>query len=57
MSDYMLRNDDAGGLPAEGFEYGGAQLGYILQFLTALHRSGQSDPAKWGPQVLMHNPF
>ncbi len=57
MVDYMLRHDDAGGLPAEGFEYGGAQLGYILQFLTALHTAGQSDPARWGPQVSIDNPF
>ncbi len=57
MVDDILRHDAAGGLPAEGFEYGGAQLGYILQFLTALHTAGQDDPARWGPQVSMANPF
>ncbi len=57
MSDYIMRNDAAGGMPAEGFEYGGAQLGYILQFLYALHTAGQSDTAVWGPQVSIDNPF
>ncbi len=57
MVDDILRHDAAGGLPAEGFEYGGAQLGYILQFLTALHTAGQDDPARWGAQVSMDNPF
>lgn len=57
MVDYILRNDASGGLPAEGFEYGGAQLGYILQFLTALHTAGQSDPVRWGPQVSIDNPY
>ena len=57
MADYILRRDAAGGLPAEGFEYGGMQLGYILQFLYALHTAGQSDPAVWGPQVTLDNPF
>ncbi|MEO5952714.1 MAG: hypothetical protein ABIQ44_09640 [Chloroflexia bacterium] len=57
MTDYMMRNDASGGLPAEGFEYGGAQNGYVLQFLYALHTAGQSDPARWGPQVSIDNPF
>lgn len=57
MADYVMRNDAAGGLPAEGFEYGGSQLGYILQFLYALHTAKQDDTAVWGPQVSIDNPF
>jgi hypothetical protein len=57
MADYVMRNDAAGGMPAEGFEYGGAQLGYILQFLYALHTAGQDDTSVWGQQVSIDNPF
>lgn len=57
ISDYVMRNDAVGGMPAEGFEYGGSQLGYILQFLYALYTAGQSDPAVWGQQVSIDNPF
>lgn len=57
MADYVMRNDAAGGMPAEGFEYGGAQLGYILQFLYALHTAGQDNTSVWGQQVSIDNPF
>lgn len=57
MSDYLMRNDAAGGMPIEGFEYGGLQQGYILQFLYALYTAGESDTAVWGQQVSIDNPF
>lgn len=56
--DHMMRNDIAGGLGAEGFEYSPQSLGYTAQFLLALHTAGENRPAVWGPQVSFDtNPF
>lgn len=58
VTDHLLRNDMAGGLPAEGFEYGPQTISYVAQFLTALETAGQADPEVWGPQVVIDgNPF
>ncbi len=51
MVDYLMRNDTAGGLFPEGFEYSPQTVGYVTQFLLALHTAGQDDPTVWGPQV------
>jgi hypothetical protein len=51
MIDYLYHHDTAGGLAAEGFEYGPQAVGYTAQFLYVLHAAGQDDPAKWGPQA------
>jgi hypothetical protein len=58
MVDSLLRGDARGGLPTEGFEYSPQQLAYVVQFLLALHTTGQDDPERWGPQVVLaDNPF
>ena len=58
VTDYLLRNDLAGGLSAEGFYYGPAALGRLGHLLLALHTSGADDPAVSGQQaVLDANPF
>jgi hypothetical protein len=51
MADYLMRNDAAGGLMPEGFEYGPQTLAYLAQFLLALQTSGNDDPNAWGPQA------
>jgi hypothetical protein len=58
MVDELLRTDAAGGLAPEGFEYSPQAVGYIIQFLLALHTAGQDDAAYWGPRVRFDgNPF
>jgi hypothetical protein len=51
MVDELLRTDAAGGLAPEGFEYSPQAIGYVIQFLLALHTAGQDDAARWGPRV------
>jgi len=56
--DHLLRNDARGGLTPEGFEYSPQAIGYVAQFLLALHTAGQDNPATSGPQVVLtDNPF
>ncbi|MEX2534276.1 MAG: hypothetical protein WD273_01635 [Trueperaceae bacterium] len=56
--DHLLRNDGSGGLGAEGFEYSPQSLGYVAQFMLALHTAGEADASEWGPQVVLDdNPF
>lgn len=56
--DHMMRTDIAGGLGAEGFEYSPQTMGYVAQFLLALHTAGAADPARYGDQVTFEgNPF
>ncbi len=58
VADHLLRTDALGGLAPEGFEYGPQSVGFVAQFLLALHTAGQDDPAVWGPQVVLtNNPF
>lgn len=58
MVDHLFRTDAAGGLAPEGFEYSPQAVGYVAQFLLALHTAGQDDPAVWGRQVRFDaNPF
>lgn len=58
VSDYLLRTDAAGGLGTEGFEYSPQSVGYVAQFLLALHTAGADDAAKYGTQVVFsNNPF
>jgi hypothetical protein len=58
MVDDLLRTDAAGGLAPEGFEYSPQAVGYVIQFLLALHTAGQDDSARWGPRVRFDsNPF
>jgi hypothetical protein len=54
----LLRHDARGGLLPEGFEYSPQTASYIIQYLYALHTSGQDDPGVWGAQVVTTNqPF
>jgi hypothetical protein len=60
--DYLLHTDSRGGMAPEGFEYSPQSIGYLVQFLLALHTAGRDDPAAWGgplePQVVLtNNPF
>jgi hypothetical protein len=58
MVDDLFRTDAAGGLAPEGFEYSPQSVGYVAQFLLALHTARQDDSATWGPQVVLpDNPF
>jgi hypothetical protein len=58
VTDGVLRQDAAGGLGAEGFEYSPQTLGYIAQTLLALKTAGEDDVNKWGRQVSFEgNPF
>jgi len=58
VEDHLLRNDARGGLAPEGFEYSPQAVGYVVQFLLALHTAGQDDAVVWGPQVVLtDNPF
>lgn len=58
MVDDLLRTDAAGGLGPEGFEYSPQAVGYIVQFLLALHTAGQDDAERWGTRVRFEgNPF
>lgn len=51
MTDALLRGEERGGAPAEGFEYGPQSFGYIAETLLALHTSGNDDTARLGQQV------
>lgn len=56
--DHLTRTDVAGGMSAEGFEYGPQTFGYVAQFLLALYTAGEADPALRGQQVTFEgNPF
>ncbi|MBN1667998.1 MAG: hypothetical protein JW862_12960, partial [Anaerolineales bacterium] len=56
--DHLLRTEAAGGLAPEGFEYSPQAMGYVAQFMLALHTAGQDDPDIAGPQVVLAgNPF
>ena len=56
--DAYLRGDGAGGLPADGFEYGPQSLGYLAQALWALHTAGVDDAKIFGRQARLDaNPF
>ncbi|MDQ3696364.1 MAG: hypothetical protein M3464_22510, partial [Chloroflexota bacterium] len=58
MTNYLLLGDSRGGLTPEGFEYSPQAIGYIAQFLLALHTAGRDDPAIAGSQVVLpDNPF
>lgn len=58
MADALLQGDARGGLAAEGFEYSQQALAYVVQFLLALETSGNADPKRWGPHVVLaNNPF
>jgi hypothetical protein len=49
MTDTLARSDLAGGLAAEGFEYGPQAVGYVVQLLLAIHTAGL-DGTKSGAQ-------
>jgi hypothetical protein len=51
VMDYLTRTDVAGGMSAEGFEYGPQTFGYMAQFLLALYTAGEANPAVRGQQV------
>lgn len=56
--DYVMRSFCPGGLFPEGFEYAPQTVGYVAQFLLALHTAGHDLPSLWGPQVVFSgNPF
>lgn len=58
MTNYLLLGDSRGGLTPEGFEYSPQAIGYVAQFLLALHTAGRADPAIFGQQVILpDNPF
>jgi hypothetical protein len=58
MTDALLRGDERGGAPDDGFEYGPQSLGYVAQTLLALHTSGADDVATNGRQSRFDtNPF
>jgi len=58
VNDHLMRTDAAGGFGTEGFEYSPQSVGYVAQFLLALHTSGMDDPAVGGQQVTFAgNPF
>jgi hypothetical protein len=58
VTDHAMRTSAEGGFSPEGFEYGPEALGRLADLLLALHTSGEDDPAKWGPQVVLgDNPF
>jgi hypothetical protein len=53
VTDYLLKNDAAGGLSPEGLYYGTPALGRLVQLLLALHTSGEDDPVVWGQQAVL----
>ena len=56
--DDQMRTDLAGGMSAEGYEYGPQTFGYTAELLWALHTAGEDDPAVRGRQVTFDgNPF
>ena len=58
VADHVMRNDAAGGLGSEGFEYSPQTLAYYAQALLAIATSGNDDVAVHGQQVSMRtNPF
>jgi hypothetical protein len=52
--EHLTRNDSRGGLLPEGLEYSPQTLGYVTQFLLALHTAGATYPAT---ATLAANPF
>ncbi len=52
--EHLTRHDSRGGLLPEGLEYSPQTIGYVTQFLLALHTSGASYPAS---ATLAANPF
>lgn len=58
VNDALMRTDAKGGFGTEGFEYSPQSLGYVAQFLLALHTSQQDDATRYGQQVVLSaNPF
>ncbi len=58
VNDHLMRTDAAGGFGTEGFEYSPQSLGYVAQFLLALHTAGADDTTRFGQQVAFaSNPF
>lgn len=59
VEDYLLRTEAAGGFGTEGFEYSPQSVGYVAQFLLALHTAGITDTVQYGEQItsLESNPF
>ncbi|HYO89011.1 MAG TPA: hypothetical protein VER79_10200 [Candidatus Limnocylindrales bacterium] len=56
--DDQMRTDMAGGMSAEGYEYGPQTFGYTAQLLLALQTAGEADMNTLGPQVAFaSNPF
>jgi hypothetical protein len=55
--DALLSGDMAGGLGAEGFEYGPQSISYVAQLLAALYSSGRADPAIQGKQATFANAY
>jgi len=52
--EHLTRHDSRGGLLPEGLEYSPQTLGYVTQFLLALHTAGAAYPAD---ATLATNPF
>lgn len=52
--EHLTRNDSRGGLLPEGLEYSPQTIGYVTQFLLALHTAGAAYPAA---ATLAANPF
>jgi hypothetical protein len=52
--EHLSRNDSRGGLLPEGLEYSPQTIGYVTQFLLALHTSGAPHPQT---ATLAANPF
>ncbi|MBP7964758.1 MAG: hypothetical protein KBG20_07315 [Caldilineaceae bacterium] len=52
--EQLIRGDSRGGLLPEGLEYSPQTIGYVTQFLLALHTSGVSYPQT---ATLTNNPF
>jgi hypothetical protein len=57
VTDDLLNTDIAGGLTAEGFEYGPQAIGYVATFLTAMATAGRLDAKTYGPQTSWSSPF
>ena len=58
MTDATLQEDAAGGVMAEGTQYGPQTMSYTMELLFALHTANLDDPAKMGEQVrVLGKPF
>ncbi len=57
VTDALLRGDQAGGLGGEGFEYSPQSVGYVAQFLLALHSAGLDSTANGVQTKFKKNPF